>query len=391
MNVDVMGGSTSPTIVVVGSGPSGCYSAQFLRKRWPAAEIVMIDRLTTPYGLARFGVAPDHLGTRAITRQFDRLFEKGAVRFVGGVEIGEKVSLDDLHRAFDIVVLATGLHGDKALNSVPAIDGVYGAGRVTRLINGHPDEVPMGFGIGRRSIIVGNGNVAIDLVRLFLHSERELVDLGVEEDVARAISEGPVSEIHVVGRSTSANAKFDPAMIYDLAKSADVSFACSPEAVLTDDVTPVDRSIAELVRDSAANARRSVTFHFQAEIDEVLGERAVSGVVLRQNDGSDVKTTLDADSICTAIGFEDAPSSKVRRTELESDGSDIEKGFLSSGVYCVGWLRRGPQGTIPENRADARLVTDEIILAVESGTLVPGKRGAPEIPLLGLHSSLRNP
>jgi ferredoxin--NADP+ reductase len=391
MHGDVTDQPRHPSIAVVGSGPSGCYSAQFLRKRWPTSEIVIIDRLTTPYGLARYGVAPDHLGTRAITRQFDRLFDRGEVRFIGGTEIGNEVTLEDLHSAFDIVVLATGLHGDKALNSVPAIDGVYGAGRVTRLINGHPDEVPEGFAIGRRSVIVGNGNVAIDLVRLFLHSESELISLGVAAEVAQAISRGPVAEIHVVGRSASQDAKFDPAMIHDLAKSTDVSFSCEPPMDPDEAETPVARAIVELVRNSPAHATRSVAFHFRTEIEQVIGERTVTGVILRRNDGSESRTTIDADSICTAIGFEDAPHAKVRRAELESSDSNIERGLLSSGVYCVGWLRRGPRGTIPDNRADARLVTDEIIRSVEDGVTPTGKPGLAGIPSLANKASLLSP
>ena len=106
----------APTIAIVGSGPSGCYIAQFLRKRWPAAEIVIFDRLDHPYGLVNYGVALDHPGTKAVARQFDRLFDKDGVRFAGKVEIGTDITLDELRSAFDIVVLATGLHGDRTLD-----------------------------------------------------------------------------------------------------------------------------------------------------------------------------------------------------------------------------------------------------------------------------------
>ena len=108
--------ATAPTIAIVGSGPSGCYTAQFLRKRWPDGEIVVFDRLDHPYGLVNYGVALDHPGTKAVARQFDRLFDKDGVRFAGKIEIGTDVSLEELRQAFDVVVLASGLHGDRSLD-----------------------------------------------------------------------------------------------------------------------------------------------------------------------------------------------------------------------------------------------------------------------------------
>ena len=157
----------SPTVVVVGSGPSGCYTAQFLRKQWPAADITVLDRLPVPFGLVRYGVAPDHQGTKAVDRQFDRLFTRDGVRFVGNVEVGGPVTVDQLRAAFDVVVLATGVSGDRPLG-VPGAElaGVHGAGRLTRLLNDHPDEQHPVAPLGPRVVVVGNGNVALDVVRL---------------------------------------------------------------------------------------------------------------------------------------------------------------------------------------------------------------------------------
>ena len=122
--------SVTPTIAIVGSGPSGCYTAQFLRKRWPAAEITIFDRLDHPYGLVNYGVALDHPGTKAVARQFDRLFDRDNVQFAGKVEIGTDITLEELRTAFDVVVLASGLHGDRTLE-VPGshLPGVLGSGR----------------------------------------------------------------------------------------------------------------------------------------------------------------------------------------------------------------------------------------------------------------------
>ena len=259
--------STLPTIAIVGSGPSGCYTAQFLRKRWPAAEIAIFDRLDHPYGLVNYGVALDHPGTKAVARQFDRLFEKDDVQFAGKVEIGTDITLEELRAAFDVVVLASGLHGDRTLE-VPGSDlpGVLGSGRLTRLINGHPDENADDLRIGSRVTIVGHGNVAIDLVRLLLKSTDELRGLGVADDVIAAITAGPVEHIDIVGRSAPALAKFDTAMVRELAKTpTSGSSPTSPESA------PWRRgrrrhakqeALSTLVDATAHRTGRTVDFHF---------------------------------------------------------------------------------------------------------------------------------
>ncbi|MEM8794809.1 MAG: FAD-dependent oxidoreductase, partial [Pseudomonadota bacterium] len=177
-------------VAIVGSGPSGCYVAQALVKALPNAELTVIDRLCVPFGLIRYGVAPDHQGTKAVSRQFARLFEKQGVAFVGNVELGRDLSLEALRDAMDVVVLATGLYGDRTFE-VPGKDlsGIYGSGAVTRYWNGHPDSEGMKPEFGKRVVILGNGNVAIDVLRLLAKSpvefdgsdiEPEFVDDGVE-------------------------------------------------------------------------------------------------------------------------------------------------------------------------------------------------------------------
>ena len=168
-----------PRVAVVGSGPSGCYTAQAVRKRVPGAEIAVIDRHPFPFGLVRFGVAPDHQGTKAVSEQFARLFKRDGVEFVGSVRVGsgpeDNVSLAQLREAFDAVVLATGLHQDARLE-VPGADlsGVHGAGRITRLLNSAADEVRPAPSLGATAAVVGMGNVAMDLVRLLASASDQL-------------------------------------------------------------------------------------------------------------------------------------------------------------------------------------------------------------------------
>ncbi|UFS59154.1 FAD-dependent oxidoreductase [Subtercola endophyticus] len=407
----------APRIAIVGAGPAGCYTAQFLRKRWSLADIVIYDRHDAPYGLIRYGVAPDHLGTKAIAKQFDRLFARDGVTFVGATDIGTDLTLDQLQADFDVVVLATGLWADRmidtfhsaattAVGAAPVaaapLAGVYGAGRLTRLINGHPAESVQGLHIGRRTVIVGNGNVAVDLVRLMLTPAEVLVSHGVPNEVAAALTAGPLEHMDVVGRSPVYAAKFDLAMIRELGKLDDVRFTSdSPgddvdendetaaQAAGTDapaDGTAKADAIRELVEGSSPTATRTVAFHFGWTPDRVFasdagevgdageaGEARVSRVTFTATPGAgqrDATLELSTDSVCTAVGFTETEGALLRRDAIASPTADLERGLLADGLYCVGWFRRGPVGTIPANRADARTVADAIIHDVEAAAAV---------------------
>ena len=158
-------------IAIVGAGPSGCFMAQSLGKACPDVEITIIEKLPVPYGLVRYGVAPDHQGTKAVIRQFARLFEKQGVNFAGNVNVGAgdaaDLSLAELRDIFDVVVLATGLSEDRRLGLAgEQTGGVYGSGAVTRFWNDHPSDQALAPEFGNQVVVVGNGNVALDVVRL---------------------------------------------------------------------------------------------------------------------------------------------------------------------------------------------------------------------------------
>jgi ferredoxin--NADP+ reductase len=362
-----------PRVAIVGAGPSGCYTAQFLLKRWPDADVTIYDRADTPYGLIRYGVAPDHLGTKAIAKQFARLFDGGKVTFAGGVEIGRDVPLAALRADNDAVVLATGLWADRTLDGFhdadgrPAFAGVHGSGALTRMINGHPDARPGDVLLGRRIVIVGTGNVAVDLVRLILTPAESLRSLDVPEAAIAALQSGPVETIDVVGRSAATGAKFDAAMIKELGGLPDVRFELAESGVPdAADPTPAAEAVRAGVAGSPDTASRLVRFHFGWTPERLTGDQQVRTAVFRAADGSDRELELDADSVCTAVGFTEAAEDAVLRSAFESDDSDLDRGLLAPGLYCVGWLRRGPVGTIPANRADARLVADTVIADLEA-------------------------
>lgn len=355
-------------VAVVGAGPAGCYTAQFLAKHWPDVSITILDTHTAPHGLIRFGVAPDHLGTKAIAKQFDRLFARENVEFCGSTEVGRDVTLEQLRAANHAVVLATGLWGDRRIEDLhrtsdgKPLKGIYGSGTLTRLINGHPGETADSVEVGKRTVVVGAGNVAMDIVRLMLTPPESLADHGVAKDVIKALTGGPITHIDVVCRALAPLAKFDVSMVKELADLPDVKFTSDLAKRTT---TPADdqksHAIRALEEGSPETAGRTVDFHFGWVPQGVSGYESVDSIHFRAADESGDVLTLATDSVCTAIGFTDSESTALRRDELLTADGDIEKGRLADGLYCVGWFRRGPTGTIPTNRADAKAVASTII------------------------------
>ena len=378
--------SETLTIAIVGSGPSGCYISQFLRKKFPHSELVIFDRLEHPYGLVRYGVAPDHPGTKAVAQQFDRLFETGGVRFVGQTEIGRDISMDALRAAFDIVVLATGLSADRPLGiSGSDLSGVFGSGRVTRFINGHPEETATGLLFGSHLTIVGHGNVSLDIMRILLTHPEDLRGHGVAENVLAAFAASPVQHIDIVGRSAPGLAKFDTAMVRELAKIANVRFVAHGlpaefQPVEGADVAKHDAIVA-LAAGSPKDAARIVHFYFGYAPASVNGLNAVESITFRSTSApagtaaTGETLELPTDAVFTAIGFAEAEGASVKRDDHTSIHTNLETGLLDDGVYCVGWLRRGPTGTIPANRADAKMVAGTIAAAIELGSIVAHKSG----------------
>lgn len=217
-----------PSIAIVGSGPSGCYVAQALRKQFPESEISMYDRMPVPYGLVRYGVAPDHVGTKSIAHQFERLFTRESVSFIGNIEIGRDITLDELRNAYDVVVLASGLCGDRDLGILGEnLHGVYRAGSITRLFNDHPDEQSNSYQLGQRSVIVGNGNVAIDVLRLISKSSESFAGSEVSDQSLQRICRDHLIRIDIVGRSPLSDAKFDIVMLKELSELEHVNFHTS--------------------------------------------------------------------------------------------------------------------------------------------------------------------
>ena len=362
-------------IAIIGSGPSGCFLAQALRRDWPQAEIDIIERLPVPYGLLRHGVAADHQGTKAVSRQFDRLFEREGVRFWGDVGIGRDVTLEALRGLYDAVFLALGLSADRRLG-IPGDDlpGVHGSGWVTRWLNSHPDEAGRVPALGARVVVIGNGNVALDLARLLSKDEAELAGSDLDPDHATVLAS--VREVTVVGRGAPEAARFDVAMIKEFGKLAGTRISVP----LDDDAVPEDAAAAVRLAalralDGAGGGDRRLAFRFGLVPEAVLGTGRVEAVRFRDHRSGAVEE-IPADTVLTAIGFEPGPSEALHRAACGLPPGEVLSPELAQDLYAAGWFRRGPRGTIPEARAEARLVADAARAALSAATgAKPGREG----------------
>lgn len=358
---------SAPAIAVVGAGPSGLFTAQALRRALPDATIDVIDRLPVPFGLLRYGVAPDHQGTKAIARQFERLFERENVGFRGGLDIGRDLTLEALRARYGIVVLATGLAGDRRL-AIPGDDlpGIVGSGRFTRWFNDHPDEAAYDPPLGRRVVVVGNGNVALDIARVLARSEGEFAGSDLSPRTLARIASAGIEEIVIVGRGTAEAARFDPALVKEFGRLGETHVRIDAPASGAAP-TPVSAALHEIDGGGAdaADARRRLTFRFDLTPAAVTRENDALHLRLTPSTGTGPDLTLAADTIITAIGFEAAADTLPRAGWAQADGTLPV--CLAPGLYAAGWFRRGPRGKIPDNRAEAKAVADRIVADIAAG------------------------
>lgn len=359
-------------IAIVGSGPSGCFTAQALAKKWPEARITIFDRLAVPYGLIRYGVAADHQHTKAITRQFDRSFTSANVEFAGNVEVGTDIGLDQLRQNYDIVVLASGRWRDRAL-SIPGakLDGVVVSGDIINALNAVPrPSLPMPK-IGERVVVVGAGNVALDMVRFLIKTEADYEGSDVATEALQQYLAAPATEVTVLSRSPIAAAKSDVAMVKELGKIDGVAFSYANTSPASDD-NPLGRKREEAFEQLAAkqvdDPRARVHFIFGAEPGRIRGTERVEAMHLQAAPSGQL-SVIPCDTVVTAIGFDvNAPGHWHYAQHLDFTPAE-DTGRIEDGLYRVGWLKRGPHGAIPANRADANEVAKEIIADIESDRL----------------------
>ena len=359
-------------VAIVGSGPAGFYTAEALLKgEGVEVRIDILDRLPTPFGLIRAGVAPDHQTTKRVAESFGRTALRDEVRYFGNVEVGRDVSLDELRQTYDAVVLAVGAPFDRPMN-VPGEDkrGVYGSAAFVGWYNGHPDFRGLDPDLDTKAVaVIGVGNVAIDVARVLVKTPEEMADSDLPEYAAQAIQAAPITDVYMIGRRGPVEAKFTNVELREMGKLENcvpvVDAAQLPETVGSDlddrDARLKARNLANLhefaERDAGEKPKR-VHFVFYASPVEVLGTDRVEGLRLertRLEGGRAVGTgeifELDCGVVVPSIGYRSVP---VEGAPFDDDACIVpnDDGRVADGLYAVGWIKRGPSGIIASNRPD---------------------------------------
>ena len=387
-------------VAIVGSGPAGMYLLDALSKliRDPLA-VDVIDRLPTPFGLVRSGVAPDHSSVRAVTQRFEQTLDRPGVRFLGGVEVGRDVSLAQLRNLYDAVVLANGCPLDRSLG-IPGeqLPGVWGSACFTGWYNAHPDHAGTDIAdLPETVVVIGNGNVAIDVARLLTKPESALAATDMSPAAVEVLGRSSVRKVVVAGRRGPAEARFSVKELDELGDVANVSVVLPQGFDLPSDLQvsalPVAQaSMIQALRRYATNPTtdrpRDIEFRFLAQPAAVIGGKRVEAIRFEQMEpagsgvrGSGALLEIPCGAVITCIGYQARPLAAMN-IDSARGGFANDEALIDAGLYCTGWARRGPSGTIATNRGDATQVAQRILREVHAaGT--PGPDGLDRLLMEG--------
>jgi ferredoxin--NADP+ reductase len=368
---------------VVGSGPAGFYTAEALEKAYGTnARIDILDRYPVPYGLIRFGVAPDHQSLKAVSKRYDKVAESAGVDFIGNVTIGSDVSVAELLDLYDAVILATGAPHDRKL-SIPGEDlpGVVGSAEFVGWYNGHPEYADLDpFLGGSNAAVVGNGNVALDCARILAKTRREFDGSDIVGHALEALDASAIRTITILGRRGPHQIAMTPKELGELGH-----LEAAVPVVDAADFPPVqsDEALEPGLRKSVSLLRRFVelpkdkpkrmVFDFFARPVAIEGEGRAERLIVERTQldekgaarGTGETYAVPASLVITAIGYSTSPIPDV---PFEGGKFVNEYGRISDRLYAVGWARRGPSGTIGTNRPDGYEVAEQIAAAMPAGT-----------------------
>ncbi len=348
-----------PHIAIIGSGPAGCYLADSLLRLMPRVRVDILERLPVPFGLIRYGVAPDHQSTKGVARVLDRVLARDRVRFFGNVEVGRDVKLDELMSLYDAVVLATGASRDRRLG-IPGEDlpGVVGSGAFVGWYNGHPDQTAPPVRQVRSAVVIGNGNVALDVARVLAKERADLAGGDLPRDVVSWLAGHPLEQVHIVGRRGGADARFSEHELAELGTLSRARPVVDYPASLAGD-SPVVKTLRTFAESGQTAAPVTIHFHFNLTPTAFLGDKTLHAVQFRATDGS--LREIAADLAVTCIGYESVACCSATPSNGIFANQD---GKVRDRLYVVGWAKRGPSGTIPTNRTEAQQVAQRITCEV---------------------------
>jgi len=387
-------------IAIVGSGPAGYYTAEAAVKKWgDEARIDVFDMLPVPFGLIRTGVAPDHQSIKGVSRRYEKTAIGDTVRFVGNIAIGRDVSIEELQSLYDAVILATGAPKDRLLRIEGSdAENVIGSAAFVGWYNGHPEFANLNPDLsGRHAVVVGMGNVALDVARILSKTEDEFAGSDIVTHALDALRNSSLESVTILGRRGPHQIMMTPKELGELLQleraSPQVESADLPP--LDDDAVlePGMRKSVTLLREFAAIPPNShgekpiaIEFDFFAspKAIDVTDGRATGVVVERtvveagRAIGTGETYRIPADIVITCIGYETSPIEGVPFDERAGRFAN-DQGRILPGLYCVGWAKRGPSGTIGTNRPDGYSVIDIVDEDIGSGHRRRGREGFDDL------------
>jgi ferredoxin--NADP+ reductase len=385
-------------VAVVGSGPSGFYAADHLFKQADlTVKVDLFERLPTPYGLVRGGVAPDHPKIKSVTRTYEKIAARTGFRFLGNVEIGRDLSIDELRQHYHAVVIAVGAQSDRALGIAGEdLPGSHAATEFVGWYNGHPDYQHYHFDLSaERAVVIGVGNVAMDVARILSRTCDELAQTDIADGALAALDASRVREVILVGRRGPAQAAFTPAELGELGELAEADVFVAPEDAALDPLsaawlaTADDRDaeknvalLAEYAQRAPHGKPRRVVLRFLASPVEIVGTDRVEGIRLVKNvlvakpDGSlAAQATDQSEVIPCGLVFRSVGYKGVALPGLPFDPKagviPHHRGRVidADHVYVTGWIKRGPSGIIGTNRPDSVETVESLLEDLRAGAL----------------------
>lgn len=399
-------------VAVVGSGPAGFYAAGHLLAGDAALRVDLFERLPTPWGLVRFGVAPDHPRIKEVARVFERTAKEPRFRFFGNVEVGAHVSHQELRRRYNAVVYAVGARADRRMG-IPGEDlpGSWAATQFVAWYNGHPDYQDLPFDLGcERAVIVGAGNVAVDVARMLALTPEELRVTDATDQAIAALSASRIREIEVLARRGPAQAAFTTPELKELGELSGADVIVDPADLAPDEAdaagaaeeSDAQRNFAILQAYASrprSGAPKALRLRFRVSPVAIGGEGRVEAIDLVRNElvrGQDGtvravptgrRDVVPCGLVLRSVGYrgtpvEGVPFDQSRGTIPNREGRVLdERGAVVPGIYCVGWIKRGPSGVIGTNKKDAAETVRLLLEDARSGVL--GLADAPSGDIAG--------
>jgi ferredoxin--NADP+ reductase len=412
----VIGKDNQPLrVAIVGSGPAGFYTAEHvLKQEGTNAEVDMFDRLPTPYGLVRFGVAPDHPKIKSVIRVYEKTAARPKFRFFGNVEVGVDVTVDELRERYHAVIFAYGTATDRRLG-IPGEDlpGSHPATEFVNWYNAHPDFADRQFDLScERVVVIGNGNVATDVARMLALTREELEGTDTADHAIEVFASSGVREILVLGRRGPAQAAFTNPEVRELGEMVDADIdieaaeleldELSREWLDSDEANPTNRRNVEIFtefsRRQPEGKNKTIALRFLRSPVEIQGDGRVERIVVGRNElqrddsgriravDTGERETIECGMVLRSIGYKGVPIDGIpfdeRAGTISNEGGRVlEDDSPVPGMYAVGWIKRGPSGVIGTNKKDAQETVDKLFRDLEAGLM-------PDAPLAGDRGSI---